>query len=271
MSVNRKDMDSGTLPADALAGAAAAALARLRDDMPRVHCITNNAAQAFTANGLLALGAVPSLTVNPREIIDFASSADAILINLGTLDRDRVAATQAVLEFVAEERRPLVVDPVMVDRSAQRLEMARSIVQREPDVIRANTVELEALAGGCREELKDIAALALDWLTVLAVSGAEDRVTDGARAARVRNGDALMMKVTAMGCLVSAVIAAFLPVSRSPFEAAVAGLGTVGVAGEMAAEKARGPGTFPVHFLDALAALTPSMLQQRLEVTDESD
>ena len=35
---------------------------------PRVHCITNAVAQNFTANVLLAAGAVPSMTIAPKEI-----------------------------------------------------------------------------------------------------------------------------------------------------------------------------------------------------------
>ena len=35
-------------------------LERLRERRPRVHCITNAVAQAFTANMLLAAGTVPS-------------------------------------------------------------------------------------------------------------------------------------------------------------------------------------------------------------------
>ena len=43
-------------------------LERLRARAPRVHCITNAVAQNFTANMLLAAGAVPSMTIAPEEI-----------------------------------------------------------------------------------------------------------------------------------------------------------------------------------------------------------
>ena len=51
-----------------LADIAADMLARLRTRAPRVHCITNSVAQQFTANVLLAAGAVPSMTISPEEI-----------------------------------------------------------------------------------------------------------------------------------------------------------------------------------------------------------
>src|SRR2546423_1494447 len=76
-------------------------LARLRVRAPRVHCITNSVAQAFTANTLLAVGAIPSMTLAVDEIGAFVARADALLVNLGTFDEERraaeVAATAAAL------------------------------------------------------------------------------------------------------------------------------------------------------------------------------
>ena len=71
---------------------AADVLARIRAQRPRVHCITNSVAQNFTANMLLAAGAVPSMTLAVEEIADFVAGADALLVNLGTLDPERRAA-----------------------------------------------------------------------------------------------------------------------------------------------------------------------------------
>jgi len=61
-------------------------LDRVRSRRPRVHCITNAVAQNFTANMLLAAGAVPSMTIAQKEARAFASRADAVLVNLGTFD-----------------------------------------------------------------------------------------------------------------------------------------------------------------------------------------
>ena len=51
----------------ALPDIAAETQERLRARAPRVHCITNAVAQAFTANVLLAAGAVPSMTIAVNE------------------------------------------------------------------------------------------------------------------------------------------------------------------------------------------------------------
>lgn len=54
---------------------AADVLERLRQFRPRVHCITNAVAQAFTANMLLAVGAMPSMTLAPAGARHFCPGA----------------------------------------------------------------------------------------------------------------------------------------------------------------------------------------------------
>src|SRR6476661_10088867 len=91
-------------------------LARLRERRPRVHCITNAVAQAFTANMLLAAGAVPSMTIALREVKAFAARADAVLINLGTFDPERQKASLAAIAVANKAGIPWVLDPVFIDR-----------------------------------------------------------------------------------------------------------------------------------------------------------
>jgi hydroxyethylthiazole kinase len=82
-----------------LADIAADVLACIRDRSPRVHCITNSVAQQYTANMLLAAGAVPSMTIGPEEIGAFAAGANAVLINLGTFDIERRSAIDVAVAY----------------------------------------------------------------------------------------------------------------------------------------------------------------------------
>src|SRR5258708_348285 len=174
-------------------------LVRVRTQSPRVHCITNAVAQNFTANVLLAAGAVPSMTVAPDEIAEFVARADALLINLGTLNRDRREAAEIAIEQIADERRPWVLDPVFVDRSEPRTAFARTLVARRPWAIRLNGAEFSALAEAAPEDAA-LKRYVLKHLGVIALTGATDIVTDGARFVKILNGDPLMAQVTAMGC-----------------------------------------------------------------------
>src|SRR4051812_27442781 len=112
-------------------------LARIRARAPRVHCITNIVAQAFTANVLLAIGAVPSMTIAPEEVAAFVAGADALLVNLGTFDAERRAAIDIAVGQ-ASRRIPWVLDPVFIDRSPARAEYARGLVAHAPAAVRLN-------------------------------------------------------------------------------------------------------------------------------------
>ncbi len=113
-------------------------LARVRARSPRVHCITNAVAQNFTANMLLAVGAVPSMTIAADEIAAFTAGSAALLVNLGTFDAERREAADTAIEVASEEGVPWVLDPVFIDRSQARAAYARALAARKPASMRLN-------------------------------------------------------------------------------------------------------------------------------------
>jgi hydroxyethylthiazole kinase len=244
----------------------AGVLERLRARRPRVHCITNAVAQAFTANMLLAAGAVPSMTIAAEEVADFVSGADALLVNLGTFDAQRRAAVEVAVETAAAKNVPWLLDPVFVDRARPRADYARTLVGRMPDIVRLNQAEFAALADA-ESDAGALARYAAAHHTVVALTGATDCVGDGTRLAAVHNGHALMSRVTAMGCAGSALIAACLAVEDDPWVAAAAGLIALGVAGEIAARQAVGPGSFAAAVLDVVYRLDAETLVAQARVT----
>src|SRR5690348_5996551 len=130
-----------------LADIASDVLARIRRRAPRVHCITNSVAQQYTANILLAAGAVPSMTISADEIGTFVSGADALLVNLGTFDRERKLAIEVAVKTAAEKKLPWLLDPVFVDRSPVRGEFCRALLAMRPTVVRLNHGEFATLEG----------------------------------------------------------------------------------------------------------------------------
>jgi hydroxyethylthiazole kinase len=246
-------------------------LARIRSRAPRVHCITNSVAQAYTANMLLAAGAIPSMTISPEEITAFVAGADALLVNLGTFDAERRAAIDVALGALGQGKKgaggkPWVLDPVFIERSPARAQFAQSLVSRKPAAVRLNHHEFAALAngdavGGAPRRY----AKAHD--TIIALTGDSDVVTDGRLTATIANGHALMGLVTAMGCAGSALLCAALAVEADAWRAAVAALVALGVAGEVAAESARGPGGFAGAIIDALHNLDRATLSARTRVS----
>jgi hydroxyethylthiazole kinase len=86
---------------------------------------------------------------------------------------------------------------------------------------------------------------------------------------RIANGTPLLGRVTGMGCTATALVGAFVAVNPDAAAAAAHAMAVMGIAGELAAERASGPGSFQVHFLDALAGLSEAEITVRLKV--ESD
>jgi hydroxyethylthiazole kinase len=245
---------------------AADVLERIKSRAPRVHCITNTVAQAYTANILLAAGAIPSMTISPEEIAAFVGGADALLVNLGTFDADRRAAIDLALDAAGRGGKPWVLDPVFVERSPARAQFARDLVGRGPAVVRLNHAEFVALVDS--DAAGDATArFAKRHSTIVALTGATDLVCDGARSAKITNGDALMGLVTGMGCAGSALVAAALVVERDRYLATIAALVALGVAGEIAAAGASAPGRFASWIIDALYELDRASLRARTRVS----
>jgi len=247
-------------------GAAAACLAALRERRPRVHVLTSFVAMNVSANALLAVGAVPSMTFRADAMADFLASSEALVVNLGMLDAEREAAIRRAVPLARELGRRWVLDPVKVERSGARRDLAFGLLAMGPSVLRANVAEIAALGDGLPVGQ---AALRLAQGTggAVAVTGKVDLVTDGGRTLEIANGTALLDRVTAMGCTLSALVGAFLAVERDPLMAAAAALLVFAVAGEVAAQRAAGPGTLVPHLLDALHAMDEATLGARARVT----
>jgi hydroxyethylthiazole kinase len=241
-------------------------LERLRERRPRVHCITNAVAQAFTANMLLAAGAAPSMTIALKEVKAFAARADAVLINLGTFDPERQKASLAAVGVANKTGIPWVLDPVFIDRSPPRAAFAKTLVSKKPRALRLNRAEFGALSGGKIDDAA-LTHFAKAKRTVVGLTGERDLVRDAGRLATIANGHPLMARVTAMGCAASALVGATLAVEPDAWKATVAALIIIGVAGEMAAARARGPGSFAMEILDAMYALDRDTLIARAKVS----
>jgi hydroxyethylthiazole kinase len=249
-----------------------AALSTLRARNPLVHNITNYVVMNTTANALLAVGASPAMVHAGEEVADFAPIAAALVVNIGTLSAPWVSAMIAAANAANNAGVPWILDPVAAGATPFRRETSRRLVALKPAVIRGNASEIIAVAGdssggkgvdstASSESAADTARrLARDTGAVVAVTGKVDYVTDGQRTAAIANGDVMLTRVTGTGCTATAIIGAYLGAGFAPFDAAVAGLATIGVAAEIAVKEARGPGSFQVALIDALYRLDDAAL-----------
>lgn len=256
-------------------------LERLRTLRPLVHCLTNHVVKGFTANVLLAIGAAPAMVEHPDEAEEFAGMADALLVNVGTLDEPQMAAMRRAIPAANAAKRPWVFDPVAVGPLGIRTRFAAEILAHRPTVIRGNASEILALAGlagggrgvdsGAQSAAARDAARTLARATggAVLVTGQTDYILTAEREIAVANGHALLTRVTGVGCAMGAINAACAAVTKSPLEASVATAVLLGIAGERAALQTSRPGSFQVALLDALDALDAHAIRAHGRISEQ--
>ena len=248
---------------EALAQGCANSLKAIATRHPRVHCITNAVAMNYSANMLLAVGAIPSMSLAADEITDFVARADSLLINIGTLDEIRRQAIPVAIANASEANKPWLLDPVFINTSPNRLSYAQDLLAHKPAVIRGNADEINTLSGTTEHSPQ---TLAHEIGCIVAQTGNPDVITDGNRTITLANGHPLLARITAMGCALTALIGAFLAVEKDTLLATAQALLALGVAGETAAAQVAGPGSLQVILLDQLYQLNATILAEKIQL-----
>jgi hydroxyethylthiazole kinase len=266
--------------ADATADTVLRDLGAIRARNPVVLNITNYVVTNTTANALLAIGASPIMSHAVEEMAELVGISGALVINLGTIAPEYLAAMDPAWAAADKAGVPVVLDPVGAGASMLRTVTPLALLAKHKAfIIRGNASEIMTLAGDSGAAAKGVdstaksddaadfaGALARRLDCAVAVSGEVDHVCTALAKARVKGGSALMPRVTGLGCTATALCGAFAAVNPDPFEAALCACVVMKVAGEMAAEKASGPGTLQLHFYDALYSMGEPDVRRRLKV-----
>jgi hydroxyethylthiazole kinase len=254
-----------------------ASIGDIRKTSPVVHNITNYVAMNNSANALLAIGASPVMAHAEDEVEDMVAIAGALVINIGTLSAPWIRAMHLAAHQAKVRKVPVILDPVGAGATAYRTHTAGELLREYPPaIIRGNASEIMALTDtaaktkGVDSTAASHAAadaahqLGQDYGCVVCVSGETDYIVRGGDATRIMNGHAMMTRVTGMGCIASALCGAFAAVNADHTEAAAQAMAVMGIAGEMAAQDAPGPGSLQVRFIDALYRLSEGDIACRL-------
>ena len=126
---------------------AAESLEALRAKRPLVQCMTNTVSSNFTANALLALGATSVVVEDMGEASQFTSSADSILVNVGTVTKPQADAMRAAVSHANSLGHPWALDPAGVGALPLRTFTVKELMRRFPSIIRGNASEIAFLAG----------------------------------------------------------------------------------------------------------------------------
>jgi len=256
----------------------------VRARSPLVHCITNLVVINFNANALLAAGASPVMAHAHEEVRDMVGIAQALVLNIGTLDPYWVDGMKLALAAATQRGIPAVLDPVGAGATPYRNQTLEALLAiAAPTVIRGNGSEIMSTAGAAvttrgvdssaaaTDALGAAQALVMRTGETVCVSGEIDHILDAKnRWARLSNGHPWMTKITGVGCSATALVGAFCAVQPDAWRATTAAMAFLGVVGEVATEKVQarglGVGSLAVSLLDELQLLDQATFEARLEL-----
>lgn len=117
-------------------------------------------------------------------------------------------------------------------------------------------------------------ALAKECCCVVVVTGEHDFVTDGSSVITVSNGHPILTKITAAGCTLTAVLAAFVSLGDPTdvthlIKSCACALSIFGIAAELAVEDpiAKGPGSVRMLMLDTYGRFNAQTLLERAKIS----
>ncbi len=256
-------------------------LDEVRDKKPLVHNITNYVTVNDCANVLLAIGASPIMADDIKEAADITKISSALVINIGTLNERTVESMIASGKKANELNIPVVFDPVGAGASEFRNSTTKKILDEvKVSVIRGNMSEIKFISGlesttkgvdasesdaktGNDEGINVAKSLANKLNCTVAITGATDIISDGERVAILENGTKMLSNVTGTGCMTTALVGAFCGAGSDYFLGAVSGIISMGIAGEIAFDKAGqvGTGSFHIAIIDAISNLNSEVIK----------
>jgi hydroxyethylthiazole kinase len=214
-----------------------------------------------------------------EEVEDMVAIASALVINIGTLSEEWVQSMLKAARRAKEKGIPIVYDPVGAGATPFRSETIGMLLDfAAPAVLRGNGSEIMASAGAAAGtkgvDSAAAAGAAVDSARrlsqqhgcVVCVSGETDYIIENKNMAMIKNGHPLMPRVTGLGCTASALCGAFAAINPDHFAATVSAMAVMGIAGEIAAERSKGPASLQVEFLDALYNMKGEDIEERLKM-----
>ncbi len=261
-------------------------LENVRAKSPLVHNITNYVTVNDVANVLLAAGGSPIMSDDADDVEDITSICGGLNINIGTLNKNTIPSMFLAGKKANALGHIVLLDPVGAGASRLRTDTANRLMQEVRfDAVRGNISEIKTLCTGSGST-KGVDADAVDAVTeanldngvqlvktfaaqtgcIIAVTGAIDLVSDGARCWCIRNGRAEMSRITGTGCQLSALMTAFLVANPDrKLDAAAAAVCMMGLAGEIGwANMQPGDGNSPYRnrIIDAIFNMTGDALEE---------
>jgi hydroxyethylthiazole kinase len=257
--------------------------ARVREKRPLIHHITNYVTANDCANITIAAGGSPVMADAPEEVCEMVTFSNALVLNIGTPNKEQIESMLLAGGMANDQRIPIVLDPVGVGATSYRTESAQRLLDElKVTILKGNAGEIGVLAGSVEAYMRGVDSHGVsgdmvktaqqfanrESLTVV-VSGAADIVTDGNRILLVENGHPMLGNISGTGCMAASVIGVFAAEENDAVIASAAALAAFGIAGERAADGARGPFSFKTALFDEMASLKPEDLAVGARITPQ--
>jgi len=252
---------------------------KIHQERPLIHNITNMVAMNDSANIILAVGGLPVMAHAQEEVGEMVKAAGALVLNIGTLTPEQIESMIIAGKVANSLKIPVILDPVGAGATNLRTESALRLQEKiKINIVRGNFAEISILAGlkgnikgvesiGTEKNSVEIAcSLARKYNQVAIITGKQDVVTDGKTVIEIDNGSPMLGTITATGCMVTSLIATFAAVGEDYLLASTGALVCFGLAGERAAVKAQGPGSFKVNLFDEIYNLNEKIIGEGLKV-----
>ncbi len=254
---------------------------KVRSDKPLVHHITNWVTIYDCANMTRVFGALPVMAHAKEESGDMAAIASSLVLNIGTLTPELIDSMIVAGKSANNKGIPIVLDAVGVGATKLRDDEALRLMKEiKIGIIKGNASEIAKLAGmnvttrgvestKVEANLVDVAKdFANKSKSIVVITGKQDIVTDGKKVFLINNGHAMMGSMVGTGCMAASIIGAFAGVEKDYAKAAAHGLACYGIAGELAAAKSKGPGTFKENFYDEVYNLTSEKIEKMARIEE---
>ena len=250
-------------------------LSSIKSKKPLIHHITNVVTVSDCAQITRNWGALPIMAYAIEEVAEMVSTASALVLNIGTLQKEQVEAMIKAAVKANQIGIPVILDPVGVGATGFRTESAREILHKAKiAVIKGNPGEISILAGekGVIKGVESVGdysqigktslQLAKMYHCVVVASGAKDTVTNGSHLYQVSNGHPLLATIVGTGCMLASTIAVFCSVNKDYLDAALDATAAFGLASEIASTETEYPESFRVKFMDAVAGMDDVQLNK---------
>lgn len=233
------------------------------------------------ANVTLAIGASPVMADWVDEVEEMVGHAKALLLNFGMLNDEVFLSMLKAGKEANRQGIPIIFDPVGVGATSYRIEKAKKLLnQIDVAIIRGNHSEVASLIGlnvktngvdsGRVSDEIELTAVKTSRLyqSVVVISGKTDVVSDGKRYCLIYNGHEWLPRITGTGCSSGSLIAAFSAVSSDDYEAAIAGISTMGICGQRIKKlhpDIAGLGSFKIKLMDEISSINGVVWQDEID------